>query len=257
MHTTYTFDFLTTISHQLVEELDLLVATPLTANALEKLNEDQSACGTRQGVYVLFLEGMPVYLGKADNVHERLRQHLRKLSGRLNVDVSRLGYKALLLDKSISTAANEDVLIDLFRDNHEELWNGTGFGPKDPGRERDTTAPNKFDREFPIRADFPVETVADVETVGSLFHKMKRELPYVFRHGLTPEVGALAIDLRDVPRTAEALLTAAMAVMEPGWQAVILSHGMVVYKDNKAYAPEIRTIRSPWACPKFRVWGIA
>ena len=44
------------------------------------------------------------------------------------------------------------------------MWNGSGFGPKDPGKNRDTTEPGAFDRDHPIITDLQVQNVEDHET---------------------------------------------------------------------------------------------
>lgn len=244
MHATYNFHFLNTVSRELVAELNRLPLSVLDDAALLRLAADETSLQARQGVYVLHYEGRPVYLGKADDVHERLKQHLRKLSGRRHVDLSRVGYRALLLDRSMSTAANETVLIGLFQLDFQGMWNGTGFGPKDPGKQRDTTAPGRFDREHPIRTDFPVRTVSDQETVTTLYRKMKSELPFVFRYELRSIVGDTPVVLAGIPRTAEELLRASMSAIAPGWHAAILSYGMVVYEGRKAYGPGVSVIES-------------
>jgi Eco29kI restriction endonuclease len=243
LHATYTFDFLTTVSKQLVEKLDSLPVTPLAAN-LDAVAEFQRTSGFVQGVYLLHEGALPVYLGKADDVHDRLKQHLRKLSGRRNIVVADIGYKALLLDQSMSTAANEDVLIRLFEAQHEAMWNRRGFGPKDPGKERDTTAPSVFDRDHPIIENFPMENVQDQETVGTLLRKMKDGLPYVFRFSIGT-ARTTPIDLTGVPRNAEALLRAAVHVLPQGWHGAILSYGMVVYNvPPKQYPAGVVVIES-------------
>lgn len=243
MHATYTFDFLTTVSKQLVEKLDSLAVTPLAAN-LDAVADFQRTSGFVHGVYVLHEGALPVYLGKADDVHDRLKQHLRKLSGRRNIVLSDIGYRALLLEKSMSTAANEDVLIRLYEAQHDAMWNRRGFGPKDPGKERDTTAPSMFDRDHPIITDFPMENVQDQETVGTLFRKMKDELPYVFRFSIGT-ARTTPIDLTGMPRNAEALLRAAVRVLPRGWHGAILSYGMVVYNvPPKQYPAGVVVIES-------------
>ncbi|HXT70576.1 MAG TPA: hypothetical protein VN700_12505 [Vicinamibacterales bacterium] len=244
MHTIYSFNFLSTVSAQLLQQLDVLAVSTLDANSLVQIEAFQTSSGTDQGVYVLHLAGRPVYLGKADDVEERLAQHLRKLSGRKNIDLTEVGYKALFLDESMGTAANEGLLIKLYKKNHLGLWNGAGFGPKDPGKERDTTAPSAFDRDYPIRSDFPILSASDVESVGSLFEKMKQELPFVFRYQLTPGAAATVLNLGKVERTAESLLRAAVTSLEPGWQAAILAHGMVLYEGKKQYGTGVTTIES-------------
>ncbi|GAB3097205.1 hypothetical protein GCM10027159_16960 [Lysobacter terrae] len=159
------------------------------------------------------------------------------------MDLQDVGYKALLLDKSMSTAANENVLIDLFQQANPHMWNGKGFGPKDPGKERDTTRPSAFDQAYPIREDFPVATVQDHETVGSLLTKMKAELPFVFRYGLRSRDAACStpLDLTGVGRSAQELLQVAVTALGPGWKGVVLAFGMVLYKTTKDY-PYGRTL---------------
>lgn len=228
MHATFIFDFLTTVSKQLVERLDALPVTNLSETTLTALADFQRETGFVQGVYLIHEAAQPRYLGKANEVCDRLRQHLWKLSGRLNINLADIGYKAVLLDNSMSTAANEELLIRLFAAQHAGMWNGKGFGPNDPGKERDTTAPSDFDRDHPIVTDFAVEGVNDNETIGTLFRKMKDGLPYVFRYKIGT-ARTTPLNLTDVPRNAEALLRAAMRVLPRGWHGAILSYGMVVY----------------------------
>lgn len=236
MHTTYTFHFLNTVSQQLKDLLESLPFTPLNDATLAALRQYQTDNDTVQGVYLITIDGVPRYVGKADDVADRLTQHLRKLSGRRNIDLAQIGYKALLLDKSMSTAANEGILIQMFKESHGDLWNGTGFGSKDPGAGRDNTRPGPFDRLHPIREDFPVENVNDVETIGSLLEKMKPQLPYTaFRYEIDPELRALEINLRGVPRDALSLVSAVVEKLGAGWKGVVLSFGMVIYKTNNTY----------------------
>lgn len=233
-HKSYTFDFLATVSEQLVRDLEALSISPLDSVALANLAQYQSANNAKQGIYLLHLNGVPVYLGKADDVADRLGQHLRKMMGRKNLAISGLGYKALLLDKSMSTAANETVLIAIFRQSHSAMWNGKGFGPKDPGRERDTTRPSYFDRSYPINDAWPVSFPDDSATVATILDAVKREVPYTFRFDLGAS-GDTLVDLNGVPRTAKALLAASVKALGPGWKGAVLAYGMVLYKTNKQY----------------------
>ena len=235
MHSLYQFHFLKTVSEQLCGLLDQLKVTPLNGGTISDLISFQTSEHAPQGVYLIYLGGSPFYLGKAGDVAQRLTEHLNKLEGRQKIDLTSAGYKALLLDKSMSTAANEDALIAIFGEKHTGMWNNKGFGPKDPGQERDTTKPSAFDLAHPIRADYPLADIQDQETVESLFTKMKAQLPYVFRYKLGDEVEDRKIDLTGVQRQADRLLEHAARVLDPGWQAAILSYGMVVYKTDKAY----------------------
>ena len=245
MHDLYNFHFLETISKQLVERLDSLPLSILDDNSISELKVYQSTNHANQGVYILHLDGSPVYLGKAGDVAERLRQHRNKLSGRLNVSMDKIGYKALILDKSMSTAANESVLIAMFRATHHGLWNGAGFGTKDPGKNRDTTEPSRFDSEYPVNSAFGVYGIDDDETIASLFAKMKEKLPFVFRFELLGDIGNRRLDLRGVPRTAEALLRKSISTFPPGWKGVVVSFGMVVYRTNNSYPHGIEILSPP------------
>jgi len=114
------------------------------------------------------------------------------------------------------------------------MWNNKGFGPKDPGQERDTTKPSAFDQQHPIRADYPLEDIQDSETVESLFIKMKAQLPFVFRYKLQDEVETRTVHLTGIARQADRLLAIAVKVLDPGWQAAVLSYGMVVHSPHAA-----------------------
>lgn len=237
MHALYTFDFLSTVSKQLKDMLEALAESALNTETLLNLQHYQQACGTHQGVYVIHHNGVPVYVGKANNVSDRLSQHLTKLSGRRGIAPESIGYKALLLDKSMGTAANEDILITMFKAEHAEMWNGAGFGPKDPGKERDTTKPGKFDRNHPIIDDFPVELPEGIGTVtlGTLLSTMKAQLPYVFRYDVPDEALTMDVALSPDSRAARHLLQAAVSALGEGWKGAIISYGMVLYKTTKHY----------------------
>jgi hypothetical protein len=246
----YSFHFLDTVSQQLVDKLDDITPLTLSAKTLTELADFQESKHAKQGIYVLYLEGAPVYLGKADNVEDRLSQHLNKLSGRNNVVLDEVGFKALLLDRSMSTAANEATLIAFFSKSHKGLWNKRGFGPKDPGKNRDTTRPGFFDQNFPIRTDYPVPDVADELTIGALFKTMKTALPYVFRYQRLPAaIAKTTLNLKCVPHEAAALLRHALLLFPAGWHAAFVSFGMVVYRGSKAYWHTAEVIVSPGSPP--------
>ena len=233
-HKSYTFDFLATVSAQLVTDLEALPVSLLDAGTLTALAQYQNANNARQGVYLLHLDSVPVYLGKADNVADRLGQHLRKLSGRKNLTLTDVGYKALLLDRSMSTAANESVLIAIFRQSHAAMWNGKGFGPKDPGKERDTTRPSFFDRTYPIDDAWLVDFPDDTTTAAHLMDAIKQAVPYTFRFDLK-NAGDTVVNLTGVPRTAKALLCATVRALGAGWKGAVLAYGMVLYRTDKQY----------------------
>lgn len=238
MHVTYTFNFLETVSRQLKETLDAINASQLTILGLQKLWQYQNELEAQQGVYVLYYEEAPVYLGKAYDLADRLSQHYIKLTGRKFINLENVGYKALLLDKSMSTAANEEILIAMFRTANPEMWNGKGFGPKDPGKERDTTKPSWFDLNFPIIDRFPVQvntTILDEIELCVLLGQIKVQLPYVFRYSVPSVDLKRFISLSGIERDARSLTQAIVNFLGIGWKGVVISYGIVIYRTTKEY----------------------
>ena len=234
----YVFDFLHTVSAQLKERLETLMASPLNDASIVGLYEFQVGAQSTQGVYLIIYDGEPRYVGKANNVKDRLSQHLTKLRGRRHIDLDALSYKVLLLDKSMSTAANEDILISLFKEKYPNMWNGAGFGPKDPGQQRDTTKPGKFDQQHPIIDDYGITIHADNDEtieVGKLLATMKTQLPYVFRYEVPDKDLLSRISIKTVEHTACGLLQAVVTHLGNGWRGAIISYGMVLYKTSKDY----------------------
>jgi hypothetical protein len=227
----YNFDFLKAVSEQLLEEYDTIQPSPLTIDNLAALRQGQIDNRSDQGVYLLTWRGEPKYIGKANDVAERLDEHRLKVLGRKGLLPTDVGYKVLLLDKSMGTAANERLIIEMFKERHSNMWNGSGFGPKDPGKNRDNTEASRFDLDHPINYGYvlndvgntdnlpqPKHLISDTETVSSLFAKMKAQLPYVLRYDFKRDANerpitgmpSIPLDLTGVPRNALAMLRAGM-----------------------------------------------
>ena len=223
------------VTEQLVERLEKLTSSALTGTALADLLEFQCASETTQGVYVIYSDNLATYAGKAQNVAERLDKHLLKLLGRQNVDLRKVGYKALLLDENWSTSANEGLLIKHFKDRGECGWNGSGFGPKDTGKNRDDTIPNKFDNTYPIRNDYPISDIPDVSTVGFVLSQIKRQTPFLFRYQSLGEEADMALDLSGIPRTAQAIAVHAAQSLGKAWQLMLFKNSITLYRANKSY----------------------
>jgi hypothetical protein len=224
------------VTEQLVERLEQLASSPLTDAALADLARFQSENATAQGVYVIYQSGAAAYAGKADGLTERLAEHLWKLRGRQGIDLATIGFKALLLDENWSTSANEGLLIEHFKTKNECRWNGNGFGPKDPGKNRDGGEPNWFDNTFPVRDDYPVENIADAMTVGSVLAQIKEQVPYLFRYEVPTQAAETSLQLRGVPRTARSLALAVVRTLGNGWQLMLFKNGFTLYRSNKTYA---------------------
>lgn len=224
------------VTEQLVERLDQLVSSPLTDEALAELSQFQAKNETTQGVYVVYQAGAAAYAGKTDGLAERLGEHLWKLRGRRGIDLAVVGFKALLLDENWSTSANEGLLISHFKARNECRWNGVGFGPKDPGRNRDGGKPNWFDTNFPVRDDYPVENIDDNTTVAAVLEQIKTQVPYLFRYNLPPEAGEMQIDLVGIPRTSHGLAMCVARVLGAGWQLMLFKNGLTLYRASNDYA---------------------
>ena len=100
------------------------------------------------GVYVLYWDGVTVYVGQARNLRNRLRDHLRKIQGRQGINVADVTCKYLTIARLWEVARAEDVLITRF----EPEWNGIpGFSSHAPGRGRPGMAGyvNQWDQRFP------------------------------------------------------------------------------------------------------------
>lgn len=182
----------------------------------------------------MHLGGEPKYIGKANNLSNRLGQHYRKLMGRRNIRPEEIGYKCLILDRSMSTAANERLLIDRYEQGHPGMWNGCGFGINDPGRRRDTSRPNAFDREYPIRLNVTVPDLECEISAGELAMRMKASLPYLFRYNLLDCEDEI-VDPRGVENTPDSLLQVIVNRLGKGWRGAILSYGLVLYRDRASY----------------------
>lgn len=224
------------VTEQLVERLEQLTSSPLTDDALAKLRAFQAENETAQGVYVIYEGGAAAYAGKADGLAERVAEHLWKLRGRRGIDLATIGLKALLLDENWSTSANEGLLINHFKAKNECKWNGSGFGPKDPGKNRDGGEPNWFDNTFPVRDDYPVENIVDAMTAGAVLAQIKEQVPYLFRYDMPTQTAETTVRLRGVPRTARALVLAVAKALGAGWQLMLFKNGFTLYRANKTYS---------------------
>ena len=210
-------------------------SSPLTEHALEELTAFQAKHRFNQGVYQLLLSKEVVYIGKATNAAERLRQHWEKVRGRRNLKMTSVGFRCLLLHPNWSTSANEELLIAHYRQQGQCKWNGAGFGPKDVGAGRDDTHPNWFDRSYPINDAWQCGGIEDHETVGGLLRKLKAQLPFTFRYKVGRSKANRVLDLTGVPRTARALVAHAADALGEGWQATLFKSHVILYEEVRHY----------------------
>ena len=228
----FDLDLISALTGQLVEAFKELEEGTLT-------NEHISTLPTERGVYHLFQKGMLVYVGKTDDLQGRLDDHRKKISGRHNIDLGEMGFKCLTVPRNWNPLAHEEQLIQYYRENKGGCdWNGSSFGAHDPGRERDSTkkSPDGFDRQFPIREDWPCTTIeAGVLNAGRVLAMMKSEVPYLLRYD-TENVDYKKVDIQ-VPKTgmrAVELMTLITKTL-PGWQSTLFPSHMILYKESRTY----------------------
>ena len=223
------------VTEQLIEKLGTMAHGALSESALLKLTELQKTWKTRSGVYVIYHTGKAVYVGKATKLAERLKQHRRKLSGRQRIVLSELGFKALLLDENWSTSTNEELLIEHFKKSGEAEWNNGGFGPKDPGRNRDDSEPSVFDLAYPIRDDFPVSELDNETTVKDALLCLKQQLPFLLRYDKRAKENTDVISFSRVPRNTKAVCIHIAKSLGADWQLMLFKSHITLYRANKTY----------------------
>lgn len=229
------------LADQLVEAFAQLESAPLVLPAIADLPQGQ-------GVYQLFLDGSLVYVGKADSLRKRLGEHHQKVLGRQNISLEQMGFKALFVHPNWTALAPEDSLIKYYRKSGagECPWNGNGFGPHDPGRERETTnkAPDGFDAQYPIKADWPCDWIgAGSHNCQELLEKVKKGLPYLLRYGTAnpknwrnghPDFNTLEILVPFDEMPADELLIQVCKRI-PGWQLTQFPGHFIMYKEKRDY----------------------
>lgn len=228
----FDFDLASALSGQLVTALTSLEEGNLTLEHLSQVPPEQ-------GVYQLFRHGNLVYIGKADDLRARLTQHERKISGRQNISVEEMGFKCLSVAPTWTPMALEDSLIKHYKSQEDGCeWNGNGFGPHDPGRERETTNkdPEGFDSQFPIRENWPCMAItAGAWNARNLLSALKKELPYLFRYDTKhDDYKNLQMAVPITGMTATELLTLITQAL-PGWQSTRFPSHMILYKEHRGY----------------------
>lgn len=235
MFDVFRFDLAGAVTSQLVAKLEITALSPLGDAPLADLGAYQQRFELTQGVYLLHFDAVPAYVGKADNLVERLNRHLAKLRGRLNMDLAHVSFKCLLLESSWSTAANEDALIRHFALQGDGGWNGGGFGSNDPGRRRDGARPSAFDQAYPINDQWPCENIPDDTILATALASLKSQLPFVFRYEITVEEANRPVNLTGVRRTVRDVALVVKEVLGPNWQLMRFHSHMTLYQPRREY----------------------
>ncbi|WP_326597895.1 Eco29kI family restriction endonuclease [Streptomyces sp. NBC_01803] len=217
------------LGDQLAHALTRLRRAPLAEQCLASLDE-------RPGVYQLYLHGEFVYVGKADkSLPSRLANHLRKLSGRRNIDLRDVTFSCLYVDEDFSALAPEQLLISHHKEMGNIPWNNNGFGNKDPGRQRDSTVLkiNHFDVIFPIDLDRRVEGLKPGQIALSTFLKaLKNGLPYNFRYVEPPRSKSIFLAVPQVGLSANEAFQSVSEALSDAWQIAALMGYVIMYPDS-------------------------
>ena len=229
---TYHDDFRLSITKalgdQLAAALSRLGRAPLDEDSLALLHE-------RPGVYQLYLDEKFVYVGKADKtLPGRLRNHLRKLAGRRDIDLADVTFSCLYVAEDFSALAPEQLLISHHKEMGNIPWNNNGFGNKDPGRQRDSTILKKshFDVLYPIDLDLPVGGLTPGEmTLHALLKAVKPGLPYNFRYAEPPRSKQLAVRVPDGGLSVDDVFHLVSAELPESWQITALMGYVIMYGD--------------------------
>ena len=220
-----------------------LAPMPLTISVIDTLPERS------KGAYLLFRgdDPRPVYAGKTDTTHgfrDRLARHAWTVQGRQNLDPGEMRFKAVRIMVFAALDA-EAILIREMRNLMPGalIWNNSGFGSNDPGRNRDGQRPAYFDQQFPVDVefempDFPTEPMPVLAVLDAL----KQRIPYLLRHGGLPSDHRASIPKGK--QTVRRVLAAAMSALPPGFQATVLHGRIVVYKEREDYPYMLEAIRS-------------
>jgi len=235
----FEIDIITALAEQLVAAL-----SRLTPGALNPINID--SLDSRRGVYALLHKGALVYVGKADNLPKRLHDHREKINGRIGISLADVKFKCLYVHPNWTALAPEKSLIEHYKKSGAGCeWNGIGFGPHDPGRERETTnkPPDGFDAKYPINEAFPCTWISPgVWNVRELLIELKEKLPFLLRYERQthfrrghPDFNSRTVKVPRAGMPARELLRLVASAV-PRWQATVFVSHMIFYRERRTYA---------------------
>lgn len=248
----FEFDLPGALLVRLVEVFNQLTPAPLNSENIKKIPKEQ-------GVYQLYVlkngKAELVYIGKTDaksGLQARLAKHAKKVSHRVNLNPNQVLFKAVRV--YVFTALDlEAQLIAHYGGVSEVSWNGSGFGAKDPGKERDTTnyKANHFDTQFPIDLSRPISfAVTPGASAADVLRALKKRLPYLIRfHSATKgsrlahaDLESTIVSLSSSACTPEQILAETVSQLPTGWHATMLPSHIIVYKDDSRDFPSGRLI---------------
>jgi len=253
----FEFDIATPLFEQMCVDFDELSPLPLDEARLTDVAE-------RPGVYGLHHDGSLVYVGKADeSARVRLRKHLRQLCGRVGISPSEVSFRCLHFAYTWDPFKPEAHMIARYKPS----WNSKGFGPNDPGRERDTTnlGDDHWHVRYPLDPDYACTGVPTGQyDVLELLRLVAKDAPYWVRFQGNREARTPAgvaqyeeahqdfqhakpiIVRQDGMSVRELLLLAVSALPVPEqWQLTQLPSHLLLYKEQDAVYPRMTRLWPP------------
>ncbi|WP_233840521.1 Eco29kI family restriction endonuclease [Dyella sp. 2HG41-7] len=248
----FELDLTEALRERLPTEFDRLQGAPLTLENVVKVPQTQ-------GVYMLLERGIPMYIGKTDAAHgfqDRIRRHWYTLSARHNIDLANVWFKAVRV--MVFTTVNvESILIEQYIGANPMAWQNSGFGSNDPGHNREFQQPSKFDIDYPINLQIPIDFVQPgTRPVLDVLLNLKHYLPYDLR--FETDVASSRknvhftkghIDQRltmiDVPQrsfTVRELLQLLINALPDGWVATVLPGRVILYKEPTTYRHQVEQL---------------
>src|SRR5262245_18606443 len=101
----FDLDLARAVLEQLIERFESLDVGPLDTTTINQVFPEQ-------GVHQLFQNTKLVYAGKTSkSLPRRLLRHLRLLSGRKNITLSELGFKAVIIHRNWIPSVHEGMVI--------------------------------------------------------------------------------------------------------------------------------------------------
>jgi len=233
----FEFDLPEALLSHLVSVFDALPGASLIPENVEVLPE-------AQGVYQLLLGGQVVYIGKTDaeaGLRNRLDRHAKSIQHRLNLDPTEVTFRAVRV--FVFTAV--DLETQLIKHYGSAVWNFSGFGSNDPGRNRDSTRlkPQGFDATYPIDIDRMLHIDwPESLTAAQIVKTLKSALPYTFRYELRPggrkihpDFEAATVTISPGPHSVRELVDAVIRSLPSGWQATALPSRVIIYRESVDY----------------------
>lgn len=237
------FDLPSALLYQLANLFEEMPEGSLDAKTVQKIDD-------AQGVYQLFLKGKLVYIGKTDaqsGLRARLLRHSNKIRSRRNLAHDTIGFKAVRV--FVFTAMDlEELLIKHYKNSPTPpIWNLSGFGSNDPGRNRDHTVlkDGHFDKSYPIDLDLVVELSIEncQASAAEVLSQLKDKLAYNIRfEGKSsnskqphPDLIATNVQLPANKDTVMNILRMVKTALGSEWQITALPGYIIAYREKTNY----------------------